>query len=316
MKQVVRVCLLCMSLLLAGVPVASAAFPDRPVTIVVGFAAGGAGDIIARSVALELEKELGQPVVIVNKGGSGGALAIGDALTRPADGYTIVGTISAALTLDTLTSKTRYSLADFSLLGMTGVYQEGFFCLADKPWKSMKELVAWAKKENKALSYPSSVVFDKLITRYIGEKEGVEIRAMPVQGGAAIISSVLGGHTDFGYGGGFQSSYVRAGKMRHLATIGSQRSPYSPDTPTLAEEGWPLLVFDNYFAFYVSKKVPPEIHKVLSEALVRAGNKPSVQQALAEKAGVYPTVFNAEESTKILEESLERYKLMLEEMKK
>ena len=316
MKQVVRVCLLCMSLLLAGVPVASAAFPDRPVTIVVGFAAGGAGDIIARSVALELEKELGQPVVIVNKGGSGGALAIGDALTRPADGYTIVGTISAALTLDTLTSKTRYSLADFSLLGMTGVYQEGFFCLADKPWKSMKELVAWAKKENKALSYPSSVVFDKLITRYIGQKEGDEIRAMPVQGGAAIISSVLGGHTDFGYGGGFQSSYVRAGKMRHLATIGSQRSPYSPDTPTLAEEGWPLLVFDNYFAFYVSKKVPPEIHKVLSEALVRAGNKPSVQQALAEKAGVYPTVFNAEESTKILEESLERYKLMLEEMKK
>ena len=316
MKQVVRVCLLCMSLLLAGVPVASAAFPDRPVTIVVGFAAGGAGDIIARSVALELEKELGQPVVIVNKGGSGGALAIGDALTRPADGYTIVGTISAALTLDTLTSKTRYSLADFSLLGMTGVYQEGFFCLADKPWKSMKELVAWAKKENKALSYPSSVVFDKLITRYIGQKEGVEIRAMPVQGGAAIISSVLGGHTDFGYVGGFQSSYVRAGKMRHLATIGSQRSPYSPDTPTLAEEGWPLLVFDNYFAFYVSKKVPPEIHKVLSEALVRAGNKPSVQQALAEKAGVYPTVFNAEESTKILEESLERYKLMLEEMKK
>ena len=316
MKQVVRVCLLCMSLLLAGVPVASAAFPDRPVTIVVGFAAGGAGDIIARSVALELEKELGQPVVIVNKGGSGGALAIGDALTRPADGYTIVGTISAALTLDTLTSKTRYSLADFSLLGMTGVYQEGFFCLADKPWKSMKELVAWAKKENKALSYPSSVVFDKLITRYIGQKEGVEIRAMPVQGGAAIISSVLGGHTDFGYGGGFQSSYVRAGKMRHLATIGSQRSPYSPDTPTLAEEGWPLLVFDNYFAFYVSKKVPPESHKVLSEALVRAGNKPSVQQALAEKAGVYPTVFNAEESTKILEESLERYKLMLEEMKK
>lgn len=316
MKQVVRVCLLCMSLLLAEVPVASAAFPDRPVTIVVGFAAGGAGDIIARSVALELEKELGQPVVIVNKGGSGGALAIGDALTRPADGYTIVGTISAALTLDTLTAKTRYSLADFSLLGMTGVYQEGFFCLADKPWKSMKELVAWAKKENKALSYPSSVVFDKLITRYIGQKEGVEIRAMPVQGGAAIISSVLGGHTDFGYGGGFQSSYVRAGKMRHLATIGSQRSPYSPDTPTLAEEGWPLLVFDNYFAFYVSKKVPPEIHKVLSEALVRAGNKPSVQQALAEKAGVYPTVFNAEESTKILEESLERYKLMLEEMKK
>ena len=83
MKQIARVCLLCMSLLLTGVPVASAAFPDRPVTIVVGFAAGGAGDIIARSVALELEKELGQPVVIVNKGGSGGALAIGDALTRP-----------------------------------------------------------------------------------------------------------------------------------------------------------------------------------------------------------------------------------------
>lgn len=314
MKQVARVCVMILSVLLAGTN-ALAAFPERPVTIVVGFAAGGAGDIIARSVALELEKELGQPVVIVNKGGSGGALAIGDALTRPADGYTIVGTISAALTLDTLTAKTRYSLADFSLLGMTGVYQEGFFCMEDKPWQNMKELVAWAKKENRALSYPSSVVFDKLITRYIGKKEGVEIRAMPVQGGAAIISSVLGGHTDFGYGGGFQSSYVRAGKMRNLATIGSQRSPYFPETPTLAEEGWPLLVFDNYFAFYVSKKVPDEIRKALSEALVRAGNQPSVQQALAEKAGVYPTVFSAEQSTKILEESLVRYRHMLEEMK-
>lgn len=314
MKQVARVCVMLLSVLLAGTN-ALAAFPERPVTIVVGFAAGGAGDIIARSVALELEKELGQPVVIVNKGGSGGALAIGDALTRPADGYTVVGTISAALTLDTLTAKTRYSLADFSLLGMTGVYQEGFFCMEDKPWKSMKDLVAWAKKENRALSYPSSVVFDKLITRYIGKKEGVEIRAMPVQGGAAIISSVLGGHTDFGYGGGFQSSYVRAGKMRNLATIGSQRSPYFPETPTLAEEGWPLLVFDNYFAFYVSKKVPDEIRKALSEALVRAGNQPSVQQTLAEKAGVYPTVFSAEQSTKILEESLVRYRHMLEEMK-
>ena len=316
MKHAVRVCLLFLSFLLPGANPASAAFPDRPVTIVVGFAAGGAGDIIARSVGLELEKELGQPVVIVNKGGSGGALAIGDALTRPADGYTIVGTISAALTLDTLTAKTRYSLADFSLLGMTGVYQEGFFCLADKPWKSMKELVAWAKRENRALSYPSSVVFDKLITRYIGEKEGIEIRAVPVQGGAAIISSVLGGHTEFGYGGGFQSSYVKAGKMRHLAGIGSQRSPYAPDVPTLAEEGWPLLVFDNYFAFYASKKVPAEILTRLSEALVRAGSQPSVQQALAGKAGVYPAVFNAAESTKILEESLVRYRNMLEEMKK
>ena len=83
MKHAVRVCLLFLSFLLPGANPASAAFPDRPVTIVVGFAAGGAGDIIARSVGLELEKELGQPVVIVNKGGSGGALAIGDALTRP-----------------------------------------------------------------------------------------------------------------------------------------------------------------------------------------------------------------------------------------
>ena len=77
-----------------------------------------------------------------------------------------------------------------------------------------------------------------------------------------------------------------------------------------------MLVFDNYFAFYASKKVPAEILTRLSEALVRAGNQPSVQQALAEKAGVYPAVFNAEESTKILEESLIRYRNMLEEMKK
>lgn len=291
------------------------AYPERPVTILVGFAAGGAGDIIARSVAGELEKELGQPVVIVNKGGSGGALAIGEALTKPRDGYTIIGTISAALTMDTLTKKTRYSIDDFTMLAMTGIYQEGFFCMAEKPWKSMREMIEWAKKENKPLSYPSSVVFDKLITEYIGKKEGVEFRAVPVQGGANIISNVLGGHTDFGYGGGLQATYVRAGKMRNLASIGPKRFAYFPDTPTLAEEGWPLLVFDNYFAFYVPKDVPAEISAKLSQAIYNAGMKPSAQEALSERAGLVPTIFTGEDSSVMLREGIERYRKLLDEMK-
>lgn len=315
MKNVVRLCVFLLGLTLVAPP-AMAAFPERPVTVVVGFAPGGAGDIIARSVSVELEKVLGQPIVVVNKGGRGGALAIGDALTKPTDGYTIIATISSALTLDTLTSKTRYTLDDFTMLGMTGIYQEGFFCMAEKPWKTMREMIEWAKKEKKPLSYPSSVVFDKIITKYLSKKEGVEFRAVPVQGGANIISNVLGGHTDFGYGGGLQASYVKAGKMRHLASVGGERFRFFPEVPTLAEEGWPQLVFDNYFAFYVPKNVPADIAAKLSEAIVAAGKSPATQLALAEKAGVVPDILDGKESHDRLAESLPRYAKLLDELGK
>lgn len=295
---------------------ALSAYPERPVNIYVGFAAGGAGDIVARAVGHALEKELGQPVVIVNKGGRGGALAIGEAMTTQPDGYTIIGTISSALTIDPLTTKLKHTINDFKMIGLTGLYQEGFFCMADKPWKNMREMVEWAKKENKPLSYTSSVVFVKLITEFIGKKEGVTFRPVPVEGGAQVVSSVLGGHADFGFGGGIQAPYVKAGKVRNLSSSISERFKYFPDVPTLGELGWPEVSFDNYFAFYALKNVPDEIVAKLIQAVEKAGNDPEVQRILSENAGLDPVIITGAKADAILRESLDAHAKLLKQIGK
>ena len=307
--------LACAMVLLPGLP-AEAAYPERPVNIYVGFAAGGAGDIVARAVGRALEKELAQPVVIVNKGGRGGALAIGEAMAAPADGYTIIGTISSALTIDPLTTKVKHSLDDFNIIGLTGLYQEGFFCLVDKPWKDMREMVEWAKKEKKPLSYTSSVVFVKLITEFIGKKEGVEFRAVPVEGGAQVVSAVLGGHVDFAFGGGIQAPYVTSGKVRNLSSSISERFKYFPDVPTLGELGWPEVTFDNYFAFYAVKNVPAPIIDKLRIAVEKAGQDPEVQRILKENAGLDPVVIVGDKAAKELRDSLNAHSTLLKQIGK
>lgn len=288
-------------------PAQAAEYPTQPVTIIAGFNAGGTSDIVLRAMAPELEKELGQPVLIVNKGGNGGALAIGDLLTKKADGYTVGLVSNAAFTLDTQLRKARYSMDDFTFLGSAGLTQQGFYSLPDKPWKDFKDLVEYAKQSGKELTFCAPDIMPKILLDVVSAKEGIKFRYVPTKSGGEAATNVLGGHTDFAYGGGIQTPYVLAGKMINLAS--STRTPFVkfPDCPTLLSLGYPNTAFDTHYVFFVKKDTPAEICEKLAAAFAKVANLESIQDAILNKANLSPHILKAEEVMPFLKAQYDEY---------
>ncbi len=258
-------------------------------------------------MAPELEKELGQPVLIVNKGGNGGALAIGDLLTKKSDGYTVGLVSNAAFTLDTQLRKARYSMDDFTFLGSAGLTQQGFYSLPDKPWKDFKSLVEYAKQSGKELTFCAPDIMPKILLDVVSAKEGIKFRYVPTKSGGEAATNVLGGHTDFAYGGGIQTPYVLAGKMINLAS--STRTPFVkfPDCPTLLSLGYPNTAFDTHYVFFVKKDTPAEICEKLSAAFAKVANLESIQDAILNKANLSPHILKAEEIMPFLKAQYDEY---------
>lgn len=288
-------------------PAQAAEYPTQPVTIIAGFNAGGTSDIVLRAMAPELEKVLGQPVLIVNKGGNGGALAIGDLLTKKADGYTVGLVSNAAFTLDTQLRKARYSMDDFTFLGSAGLTQQGFYSLPDKPWKDFKDLVEYAKQSGKELTFCAPDIMPKILLDVVSAKEGIKFRYVPTKSGGEAATNVLGGHTDFAYGGGIQTPYVLAGKMINLAS--STRTPFVkfPDCPTLLSLGYPNTAFDTHYVFFVKKDTPAEICEKLAAAFAKVANLESIQDAILNKANLSPHILKAEEVMPFLKAQYDEY---------
>lgn len=297
--------------LMIPMPARAAEYPSQPVTIIAGFNAGGTSDIVLRAMAPELEKLLGQPVLIVNKGGNGGALAIGDLLTKKADGYTVGLVSNAAFTLDTQLKKARYSMDDFIFLGSAGLTQQGYFSLPDKPWKDFKGLVEYAKQSGKELTFCSPDIMPKILIDVVCAKEGIKVRYVPTKSGGETATSVLGGHTDFGYGGGIQTPYVQAGKMINLAS--STRTPFIkfPDVPTLLSLGYPNTGFDTHYVFFVKKDTPVEIREKLAAAFDKVANLESIQDVILNKANLSPHILKAEEIMPFLKAQYNEYTELL-----
>lgn len=314
MKRLLGSVLLSVAMLCPGMA-GAADFPSRPITIVAGFNAGGTSDMILRAMAPELEKELGQPILIVNKGGSGGALAIGDVLTKKADGYTICLTNSPALTFDLQLRKARYNMYDFTYIGSAGGGQEGFYSLPDRPWKDFESMIAYAKKENKELTFTSPSVFDTYVMKAIGNKEGLKFRKVPVKSGGEAATSVLGGHVDFAHGGGVQGTYVDAGKMIHLATTSTKPFVLYPDVKPLVSLGYPHTGFDNHYILFVLKDTPKDVVEILAAAVEKVTTSPRIQDVILKNAHMDPTILKRDEILPKLEKDFEEAKALIEAAK-
>ena len=249
--------------------VMAAGYPDRPIQLYLGFGAGGALDTMARIFAEEMSVVLGKPVIVQNKEGGGGNLATTYLKNEKADGYTISLIPSQSLTYNPVAMKTQFTADDFSYLG-SGVYmQEAFVCLPDKPYKTFKEMIEWAKQNNQKLKYSSVVPIDIAITKAITKATGVQLLPVPTKGGAASMTSVLGGHVDFGFSGGVHYEYVKAERMIVLASLGAKRLAAFPNVPTIVESGYDIPI-DNYYVLFLRKETPPEVMDVLAKAAQKA----------------------------------------------
>jgi len=261
---------------------AAAEYPDKPITMLIGFRPGGAVDTTGRLLAQALEKELGQPVVPVTKDGGGGTVMASTLMNAAPDGYTIGMGASAAYTLaPQMNDKLRYKIDDFDHIATVSIPQDAIVVPIKSPWNTLADMIDDAKKNNKTLSFASQVSAATLMTMAITKKSGVKFNVVNVKGGALGIQQVLGGHVDVTWSGSGWNQQVDAGTMKALASMGSKRNVDYPNLPTLKELGYDFE-FTDTFMLSAPKGLPKPVLAKLAAAVQKAMT-PEFSKALLSK---------------------------------
>jgi tripartite-type tricarboxylate transporter receptor subunit TctC len=296
---------------LLAAPAAQAAWPEKPVTITVGFGAGGTTDVAARAVGEVLAKHLGQPVVIENKAGAGGAVAA-TALTKAApDGYNLVANTSTTMTFDPHATSLTYTVDDFTWLAAIGEFPEAYIALPDKGWKTLADAVAAGK--GKGLNYASTTSIDRVVSALIAKRTGTPLSAVPTKGGAEAVTQVMGGHVDLAYSSGAYIPQAKAGQVKVLAVLSDKRLPSLPDAPTLLELGYDLASV-NLIVFLAPKGLPADIRGKLIEAFAATAKDPKIADLMA-KRSLGETVLVGDDLTGAMRAHSARFKAMIERSK-
>lgn len=219
-------------LALAAVP-AQADWPEGPITMLIGYKAGGGTDTKGRVLAKELGKELGVPVKVINKPGGGQAAALNWFKELPADGKVFFFGASTGITLNPhLKKNIGYGKDDFVYCCKVTEFQPAIVAPASAPFDDWAGFIKHSKA-NPGVKYAALSPFARILMELIAEKEGLDINYIPTKGGAGMVQLVLGNQVQVAYSGGIHSRYP--GKFKTLAVVTSERQGHFPDVPSLAE---------------------------------------------------------------------------------
>lgn len=276
--------------LIAGLLVAAqaqAAFPERPVTLVVPFAAGGSTDVVARVIAEKMSADLGQQVIVQNVAGAGGSLGAGNVARAEPDGYTILmGTVAThALNPLMLKNKQYDAEADFAPISLLVLVPNVLVVNPELPAKSVQELLALLKAEPDKWSYASSGNGTPL--HLSGElfksMAGVTMEHIPYKGSGPALNDVLGNQVSIMFDNlPSSSAHIKAGTLKALAVTTAERAPSFPDVPTMAEAGLPGYETYTWNALFAPKDTPKEVVDRLNAAAVKAMADPGVAERMKE----------------------------------
>ena len=257
-------------------------FPERPVTFICPWPAGGTADTTMRALCLAAARTLGQTIVVENKPGAAGMLGLRQmALAKP-DGYTI-GQIPVSVTrFSQLGSVQLDPLKDFTYIARTSGQTFGIAVAATAPWKTLKEFVAAAKAKPNGVTYGSAGIGG---ATHVGMEEfalaaGVQFNHIPFKGGADALPAMLGGHIDALADSSSWAPHVASGKLRLLATWGEQRTAEFKDVPTLKELGYDVVV-DAPNGIGGPKGMEPAVATRLRNAFKLAAASPEFKAACA-----------------------------------
>lgn len=283
---------------LGTVAPAHADFPDRPIKIVVPFAAGGPTDALARNLAEGLRQHLNQTVVIENKGGAGANIGAEAVANSPADGYTLLFGTSGPLAINTsLFKKLNYDpVKSFDPVIMIGKLPNVLSVNPSLPIKDLKELVAYAKAGNK-LSYSSSGTgaSTHLAGILFNSMTGTDLLHVPYRGAAPAMTDLLGGQVQLSFSDVFTSApHIKTGALRAIGVTTIERTSILPDVPTFDELGLKGFDVSVFFGVVVPKGTPKEVVAKLNAALVEALKEPNIKAAM-DQQGIIPAASSTPE---------------------
>ena len=314
MKSLVKRALTVAALLVATGAVAQVDdFPSRPVQLMVAFPPGGSTDVGARVVAAIAEKILGKPMVVLNKGGAGGQVGWTDMARQKPDGY-YIGYINLPATNTVILDPERKAIfgVDAFVPIINQVLDPGIVWVrADSPYKTLKDLVDAAKKAPNTIRTATTGILsdDHLAILMLEEAApGAIFRIVHLEGGAAQLKEVMGGHVDVAFDNvGSIAPRVRSGELRGLAVMDHQRSKFVPDVPTMKEAGYPTVISSSTRGIAAPKGLPQPVLKKLEEVLKKAMEDPEHVQKL-EAAGLAIKIMVGEEYARYYRETHEQAK--------
>ena len=261
-------------------------WPTKPIKLVVGYAAGGATDVVARLVANKMGGELGQSIIVDNRTGANSNVGAEIVARAPADGYTlyvytIANTINASLY-----NKLGYDpIKDFEPIGMMAKIPNLLVVNPSLPIHSVQDYIKYAKESKDGITFASSGSGSSI--HLSGEmfkmKTGLNMLHVPYRGSAPAVSDLLGGQVQSMFDNSPSSMpHVKAGKLRALAITSKERSPLPPDVPTIAESGFPGFEVQSWFGLSAPAGTPDAVIKRLNTALNTALKDPTIKQRLAD----------------------------------
>jgi tripartite-type tricarboxylate transporter receptor subunit TctC len=286
-RAVVCITVLAVSLLgVANPPRADEPYPARPVTLVVPFPPGGIADLTARPLAAALERIVKQPIVITNKPGAGGAVGTQSVAVAKPDGHTLLialVSISTIPEVDTLFGRPpTYTRDQFVGIARLNADPPVLVVGADRPWKTLKELLDEIRAKPNELTFTSSGLYgaSHVPMEMLLHAAGLKMRHLPTTGGGPATTAVLGGHAALWPSPpGIALPHLKAGKLRALATYGATRLAALPNVPTLKELGYDVEYY-LWTALFAPRSVPAAVFATLRDAARRAVQDPEFRSAM------------------------------------
>ncbi len=303
---------------LAGVVLASttaraatcpAGFPNGPVQFLIGYAAGGGTDAIARAIAADMETRYGWTVVTDNRPGAGGGVMSATLKGLKPDGQNIGIAATGTVALNPYEApNSPFTYQDFDYLGTAMNINYGLVAITDKPFKTLKEFIAHAKEKGGA-TIATGGKSQEILVQQMADHWQVSLIAVPGKGASDSLQAALGGHVDATTQGTQHVQQIEAGKMIQLASLTDARVPYAPDSPTLIEEGLDATI-DGQTIFMLPKGVDPAIRTCLAQALDEAVNSDGYAVLMAKLENT-PQNLGPDGTLKIISKAANFYKSVL-----
>ncbi len=278
--------------------------PSGPVTLEIGFDAGGETDTLGRVIAKQMEEQTGWNVIAENKPGGGGIAMFTQVAVAKPDGLTIGMGVSMPVLVNLVLrgDQLPFDLDSFTYLATVARAQLALVARGDAPFDDLKGLIDYSKKNDGAL-----IAFDakpqELLMQYVGKQAGTEFRLLATKGSAETLQELLGGHVIAGFAAGAHIPYLESGDMKMIASANATRHGYSPDTKTVMEQGFDIYS-DPYFYIAAPAGLPDDAKKALSAALHDAISSDETKKAIVDAMQTDPSDLGPDGTRKMMDDGL------------